>query len=61
VFAFVLLVAAALAGCHKKSTTNPFATPAGTSVMTIVGNAVDAHGNPLNASRSVTVTLDVVQ
>ena len=61
VFAFVLLVAAALAGCHKKSTTNPFATPAGTSVMTIVGNAVDAHGNPLNASRSVTITLDVVQ
>jgi sugar lactone lactonase YvrE len=58
-FAFVLLVAAVLGGCHKKSKTSTLGTPTGTYVMTIVGNAVDAHGHPLNVSRSLTITLDV--
>jgi len=56
--AFGLLSVAALAGCkHNKNTS--LETPAGTTAMTVQGNAVDANGNPLNASRSVTITLVV--
>jgi hypothetical protein len=56
--ALALLSVAALAGCkHKKNTS--LETPSGTTGMTIQGNAVDANGNPLNASRSVSITLVV--
>jgi hypothetical protein len=57
----VALLGGVLAGCHKKSTASSLATPTGTSVMTIEGNAVDAAGNPLNAGRSLTITLDVTK
>jgi sugar lactone lactonase YvrE len=60
-FALVLLLATVLAGCHKKSAANSLATPAGTSVMTIESNGVDAGGNPLNVARSLTITLDVTK
>jgi sugar lactone lactonase YvrE len=59
--AVVALLGGVLAGCHKKSTASSLATPTGTSVMTIEGNAVDAAGNPLNAGRSLTITLDVTK
>lgn len=49
----------AASGCHHKSATVTSATPAGVTSMTIHGNAMDAHGNPLSASRSMQIILDV--
>ena len=55
---FAALCVAALAGCKHKNNTS-LETPAGTTALTIQGNAVDANGNPLNASRTVSITLVV--
>jgi hypothetical protein len=54
------LAAAVLAGCHHHGTTITTATPVGTTNLTVLGNALDATGNSLNASRTFQVTLDVV-
>lgn len=60
IFAAGFLIAGALAGCHHKGTTGPTsATPAAATTMTILGNAVDANGTPLNASRPLQIILDV--
>jgi len=52
--------AAILAGCHHHGTVTTTATPNATTTLTVFGNAVDAGGNSLNASRQFQVTLDVV-
>lgn len=49
----------AFLGCHHSSTPTT-ETPTGTYSLTITGNALDASGNALNASRSLSFTLDVV-
>jgi sugar lactone lactonase YvrE len=55
---FAGLSVAALAGCHHSKGPS-LATPTGTTLMTIQGNAVDANGNSLNASRTVSISLVV--
>jgi hypothetical protein len=46
-------------GCHHGAApTN--VTPVAVTNMTIVGNALDANGNAINASRPMTITLDVI-
>ena len=52
------LCVAALAGCKHKNNTS-LETPAGTTSMNVQGNAMDANGNPLNASRTVSIMLVV--
>jgi hypothetical protein len=59
----LIFVAASLAllasGCHHGGAAVTSATPAGVTTMTLYGNALDASGNPLNASRSMQIVLDV--
>jgi hypothetical protein len=60
VFATAAIVAIVFAGCrYHRATTTP-ATPTGATIMTLQGNALDANGNALNASRPLRVILDVV-
>jgi hypothetical protein len=59
-FACAGLAAAILTGCHHHAPTNTTATPTGSTVLTFHGAALDANGNPLNASRLFQSTLDVV-
>jgi hypothetical protein len=59
-FACAGLAAAILTGCHHHAPTNTTATPTGSTVLTFHGTALDANGNPLNASRLFQGTLDVV-
>jgi hypothetical protein len=54
------LVAVILTGCHHHAPLVTTATPTGTTVLTVHGNATDANGNSLNTSRQFQVTLDVV-
>jgi hypothetical protein len=54
------LTAAILSGCHHHGATVTTATPTGVTDLKVFGSATDANGNSLNASRSFTVTLDVV-
>ncbi len=54
------LTAAILTGCHHHSAAVTTATPTGATTLTVLGNATDASGNSLNASRTFQVTLDVV-
>ncbi|MGH9738694.1 MAG: choice-of-anchor D domain-containing protein [Candidatus Acidiferrales bacterium] len=54
------LTVAILAGCHHHKATVTTATPTGTTALTFQGAALDANGNPLNAARSFSATLDVV-
>jgi hypothetical protein len=54
------LAAAILTGCHHHGAAVTTATPNATTTFTVFGNAVDANGNSLNASRPFQVTLDVV-
>jgi len=62
IFAGAGLAALIFVGCHHTSTAPSTATPVGVYPLTITGNALDANGNPLNASRpSATFTLDVIQ
>jgi hypothetical protein len=49
----------AFVGCHHSSTPTT-ETPTGVYPLTITGNALDASGSGLNASRSLSFTLDVV-
>lgn len=48
-----------LVGCHSSSTPTT-ATPTGTYSLTVTGNALDANGNAINASRPLSFTLDVI-
>ena len=60
--AFACATVAALmiaAGCHHGAAKPTSATSAGTTDMYIQGNALDAQGNPLGASRSLEVMLTV--
>ena len=54
-----LVLAAALAGCHHHSAVVGDATPTGTTALTMLGNALDANGKPLNSSRQFQVSLVV--
>jgi hypothetical protein len=53
------LAVVVLPSCHHKSAKVTSATPVGVTAMTIQGNALDANGNPLSASRSMQIILDV--
>ncbi|MGD0955717.1 MAG: choice-of-anchor D domain-containing protein [Candidatus Acidiferrales bacterium] len=62
VFAVAGIAAAALTGCHHSSMVGSPATPVGTTTMTFQAPALDANGNPLNASRpGPQIMLDIVQ
>ncbi|MDE3171310.1 MAG: choice-of-anchor D domain-containing protein [Acidobacteriota bacterium] len=54
------MAAAILTGCRHHSAAATTATQSAVTNLTILGNALDAGGNSLNASRSFSVTLDVV-
>jgi len=55
-----IIALAALAGCHHKNGTTVFpGTPTGTTTMIVTGNAVDASGNSLKASRTIQFILQV--
>jgi len=61
VFGIAGLAAAILLGCGGHGNAVTTATPTGPPVvMTILANAVDSSGNPINASRAFQITLDVV-
>lgn len=53
------LAVIAFAGCHHKATAVG-GTPAGAVSMTVQGAATSSNGTPLNASRGLTFTLDVL-
>jgi hypothetical protein len=59
ILAVLALTTLLLAGCGSSGVSG-IATPIGTYTLTITGNALDASGNPLNASRAVSFTIDVV-
>lgn len=61
IFALAGVVAVIVAGCHGKGTAVTTATPSVTTSMTLMGNALDANGNSLNASRTFQITLVVAQ
>jgi sugar lactone lactonase YvrE len=54
-----LAAVAIFVGCHHATITSN-ATPAGAVTMTVQGAALDKNGNPLNATRGVTIILDVI-
>ena len=60
ILAWATITAFIFVGCGggSKATTG---TPTGTYPLTITGNALDANGNAVNASRSLSFTLDVVK
>jgi len=61
VFAAACLAAAIVAGCHGGA--NPrgsTATPVGVTPMTMIGQALDSNGNPLNAGRPLSFSIDVL-
>jgi hypothetical protein len=51
---------AILLGCGGHGNAVSTATPTGVTTMTILANAVDSSGKPINASRAFQITLDVV-
>jgi hypothetical protein len=53
------LAAAVLTGCHHHTPIATTATPTGVTLVTLLGTSIDANGQPLNASRSFHLTLDV--
>jgi len=59
VLASLALTALIFAGCGSSGST-AIPTPIGVYSLTVTGNAVDASGNPLNASRPLAFTLDVI-
>ena len=61
IFATAGIAAAIVFGCGGGSATTTGVTPISTTTMTIVGDALDANGNPINAARQMQVTLDVVK
>jgi hypothetical protein len=62
VFAMAGLAAAALTGCHHSTKIASPETPLGTTTMDFQAPALDAAGNPLNASRpGPEIILDIVQ
>lgn len=60
IFALAGVVAVIIAGCHKGAAVTT-ATPSATTSMTLMGNALDANGNSLNASRTFQITLVIAQ
>ncbi|HKQ85655.1 MAG TPA: NHL repeat-containing protein [Candidatus Acidoferrales bacterium] len=58
--AFVLCAAILLNGCHHASR-SATATPAGATQILLQGAALNQSGAPLNATRGITVTLDVLK
>jgi hypothetical protein len=61
-FALAVIFGALLAACGKKASSTPStATPVAVTVMNTVAGALDANGNPLNASRGLQITLDVIK
>jgi hypothetical protein len=62
VFAMAGIAAAALTGCHHGGAVASPATPVGSTTMNFEAPALDASGNPLNASRpGPQIILDIVQ
>jgi len=53
------VVFAAVAGCGGKQQLVLPTTPAGSTNMDVIGQALDANGNPINAARSVQIILSV--
>jgi hypothetical protein len=49
-----------LNGCHHASST-ALATPTGLADILVQGSAVTKTGTPLNATRAITLTLDVLK
>ncbi|MGH9574587.1 MAG: SMP-30/gluconolactonase/LRE family protein [Candidatus Acidiferrales bacterium] len=58
--AFILSVAILFIGCHHAST-SATETPAGATQILLQGAALNQNGAPLNATRGITVTLDVLK
>jgi sugar lactone lactonase YvrE len=62
IIAIAGLTAAIAIGCGgSKGTLPSIATPVGVTNLKVLGNATDADGNPLGASRSMDFTIDVVK
>ncbi len=60
VFAAAGLAALILAGCGGSGPSPNIPTPVDVYSLEVTGNALDASGNPLNASRALAFTLDVI-
>jgi sugar lactone lactonase YvrE len=61
IFALAACAVLVIVGCHKGSSAATTATPVGVTSLTITANALDANGNPINASRALQFTIDVVK
>ena len=59
--ALVLIASGIVTSCHSASNLNSTATPIAVTNMNVTASAVDSSGNPLNASRGVQITLDVLK
>jgi len=60
VFAAAGLMALIFAGCGGSGPNTNIPTPVDVYSLEVTGNALDANGDPLNASRAVAFTLDVI-
>ncbi len=60
IFGAAGLVALIFLGCGGHGNPVTTATPTGVTQMTMTANALDSNGNPLNASRPLPFTIDVV-
>ena len=60
VFATVGLTALIFAGCGGSGPSPNIPTPIDVYSLEVTGSALDANGNPLNASRALAFTLDVI-
>jgi hypothetical protein len=61
-FALIALSGAFLSACKKKGSGAPStATPVAVTVMNVTASATDSSGNPINASRDLQITLDVIK
>ncbi|MDR3720803.1 MAG: choice-of-anchor D domain-containing protein [Candidatus Acidoferrales bacterium] len=62
VFAAALLSAALVSACGGSGATKfSTATPVAVTIMNVTASATDSSGNPINASRGLQITLDVIK
>jgi sugar lactone lactonase YvrE len=60
-FAVAVFAAALFTACGSGTTTFKTVTPIAVTTMNITASATDSSGNPLNASRGMQITLDVIK
>jgi hypothetical protein len=60
-FAVAVLAATLITACGSGTTKFNTATPIAVTTMNVTASATDSSGNPINASRGLQITLDVIK